>query len=151
MGCLNLMHAILNKTSWRQLNLDVVVLLNNLFCLEAEATEEILFQKEILKKLNELIVAELEKIAIVDGKLLANDKTLNNRLHFSLYSLVYFMTILICQANKKPEDISLRKYFFTNKLVRSLSSIELPVSCKSEVYKLTSIVLVYLVKKVIAG
>lgn len=101
-GCLKLIQAILSKLSSKQLSLEVLVLLNNLFCLEAEATEEILFQKEILRKLNEMVVVELEKMSVVDGKLLANDKILSNRQHFSFYSLVYFMTVLICQAIKRP-------------------------------------------------
>lgn len=72
-----------------------------------------------------------------------------SKVNFELYSTVYFVAMLICQNHRRGEDMTLRKHFFTNSLVRALMELEIPLNSKPDIFKLLSIIMVFMVKRVV--
>lgn len=57
--------------------------------------------------------------------------------------------MLICQNNRRGNDLILRKHFFSHSLVRAILEIDVPSSSKSDIFKLMSIIMVFMVKRVV--
>jgi hypothetical protein len=63
--------------------------------------------------------------------------------------MMYFMAMLICETKKRGDDKGLRIYFFNNGLIKILTSLDISENIKQDMFKLLSIIMVFLVKRVI--
>jgi|JI6StandDraft_1071083.scaffolds.fasta_scaffold38048_3 hypothetical protein len=103
---------------------NLLVLLNNMFCLDGSAVEQLLFNKPALETLRSLVVEFCQRYVFLEctDQLKENDCNIP-KANFELYSTIYFVAMLICQNNRRGEDTTLRKHFFTHTLVRSLMEL----------------------------
>jgi hypothetical protein len=63
--------------------------------------------------------------------------------------MMHFVAMLICHTSKRGDDLTLRVYFFNNGLIKSLTALDIPENTKPDMFKLISIIMVFLVKRVI--